>query len=171
MKTTRPVQVLYILFGILYLAMGIGAMLAPPGWLPQKLIGALPAGEMQDPFVAHLVQEFGSVVLAVGLVFLWRARQSEWSAAFHWAMTFYLLLNALIHWISPDGSISPWSRGLINSLPPALMLVAAALQLRTTPPPVQARRAQPPTQSAGDTMAIDILAAGAERPRDDRDAL
>ncbi len=52
---------------------------------------------MLRPFVAHLLQEFGTVVLALGFVFLWYATRSKQSRGFHWAMTLYFSLDALIH--------------------------------------------------------------------------
>ncbi len=54
-------------------------------------------GVMLRPFVAHLLQEFGTVVLALGFVFLWYATRSKQSRGFHWAMTLYFSLDALIH--------------------------------------------------------------------------
>ena len=131
MIITRLAKFLYGILGVLYLVVGIGAMLIPTGWLPPTLVGDLLTDEMSTPAGEHLVQEFGTVVLAVGLIFLWRATQSAWSAGFHWAMTFYFSLDALIHWIGPDGPIGSWPRGAINSVPFALMLLLGLLQARS----------------------------------------
>ena len=126
-KTTR---VAYCLLGILYVLVGVGSMLLPTGWLPESLAGKLLAGETLSPFGAHLLQEFGTVVLALGFVFLWCASREEYSRSLHWAITFYLSLDALIHWVGPQGLIGSWSRGIINSIPFAVMLLLGLLQLR-----------------------------------------
>ncbi len=131
MTLTKVVCLVYGLFGILYVLIGVGSMLLPTGWLPQILQGDL-AREASSPFVEHLLQEFGTVVLALGLVFLWYARGKEQNPGFHWAVTCYFALDALIHWVGPEGLIGSWSRGIINSIPFALMLLLGLLQLRAS---------------------------------------
>ena len=126
-KTTR---IAYCLLGILYVLLGVGSMLLPTGWFPQGLAGKLLAGETLNSFVSHLLQEFGTVVLALGFVFLWCANRKEYSRSLHWAITFYFSLDALIHWVGPEGLIGSWSRGIINSIPLAVMLLFGLLQLR-----------------------------------------
>lgn len=107
-------------------------MLLPTGWLPQGLAVRFLDGESQNALVAHLVQEFGTVVIAVGLVFLWCASRKQYSRSLHWAMTLYFLLDALIHWVGPDGLIGSWRRGFINSIPFAVMLLLGLLQWRAS---------------------------------------
>jgi len=124
-------RVVYCLLGILYVVLGVGSMLLPTGWLPAGLADRFHAGETLSPFVGHLLQEFGTVVLALGLVFLWRASRKEYSHTFHWAMTFYCSLDALIHWVGPDGVIGSWPRGIVNSIPLVVMLLLGLLQRRT----------------------------------------
>ena len=60
MTLTKVVCLVYGLFGILYVLIGVGSMLLPTGWLPQILQGDL-AREASSPFVEHLLQEFGTV--------------------------------------------------------------------------------------------------------------
>jgi|SRR4029079_1979388 hypothetical protein len=132
MTLTKVVRLVYGLFGILYVLIGVGSMLLPTGWLPQGFQGDALAREASSPFVEHLLQEFGTVVLALGLVFLWYARRKEQSLGFHWAATFYFSLDTLIHWVGPEGLIGSWSRGIINSVPFALMLLLGLLQLRAS---------------------------------------
>ncbi len=105
-------------------------MLLPTGWFPQSLADEFLAGEIPGPFFEHLLQEFGTVVLALGFVFLWYANRKENSRSFHWAMTFYFSLDSLIHWVGPEGLIGSWPRGIVNSVPPAVMLLLGLLQLR-----------------------------------------
>ena len=125
-------RIVYALLGLLYLLIGAGSMLLPTGWLPQGLADGMLAGEVPSPFVGHVLQEFGTVLLALGLVFLWCASRKEQSRGLHWALTFYFALDALIHWVGPDGPIGSWSRGVINSIPFAVMLLLGWLQLRVS---------------------------------------
>ena len=130
MLLNKITRIVYGFFGILYALVGAGSMLLPTGWLPQGLGNIILAGEVPSPFFAHLLQEFGTVVLALGFVFLWYASRREQSRGFHWMMTFYFSLDTLIHWVGPEGLIGSWSRGIVNSVPFAVMLVLGLLQLR-----------------------------------------
>jgi hypothetical protein len=135
-------RLVYGLLGILYVLIGVGSMLLPTGWLPQRLADDFLAGEIPSAFVSHLLQEFGTVVLALGLVFLWYATRKEQSRSFHWAMTLYFSLDALIHWVGPEGLIGSWRRGITNSIPAAVMLLLGLLQLRAS----ERVRQSPPTE-------------------------
>ena len=127
-------RVAYALFGTLYVLIGAGSMLLPIGWLPRNVPSKFLAGEMPSPFIDHLLQEFGTLMLALGFVFLWYAGRKEQSRGFHWAMTLYFALDALIHWVGPQGVIGSLSRGFTNSIPFAVMLLLGLLQLRTRQP-------------------------------------
>jgi hypothetical protein len=134
MMLTKVLRIVYGLFGVLYVLIGVGSILLPLGWLPQRFGGDVLAREAPSVFLEHLLQEFGTVVLALGLVFLWHARRKELSLGFHWLATSYFLLDAMVHWIGPEGLIGSWSRGIINSIPFALMLLLGLLWLRTARP-------------------------------------
>jgi hypothetical protein len=127
MALNKIARIVYGLLGVLYVAVGVGSMLLPTG-LGDDIL----AGEAPSPFVGHLLQEFGTVVLALGIVFLWYASRKEQSRIFHWAMTFYFALDALIHWVGPEGLIGSWPRGIANSIPLAVMLLLGLLQLRAS---------------------------------------
>ena len=130
MKLGRVTRITYGILGIVYVLVGAGSMLLPTGWLPQTLTDDFLAEQIRSPFLDHLLQEFGTVVLALGFVFLWQASRREHSRYFHWTMTLYFSLDALIHWIGPEGIIGSWQRGMVNSIPLAVMLLLGALQLR-----------------------------------------
>jgi hypothetical protein len=133
MKLQLLARVIYGVLGVLYLLVGTGSMLMPAGWLPSGLVNRFLAGERLSDFMQHQLQEFGTVVIAVGLVFLWHASRKQPIRSLHWAMTFYLALDALIHWVGPHGPIGDWQRGIVNSIPLAVMLLlGAALQRRPT---------------------------------------
>ena len=130
MALNKITRIVYGLFGVLYVLIGVGSMLLPTGWLPRDLADHFLAGDIPSPFFEHLLQEFGTVVLALGFVFLWYAIRKEQSRTFHWAMTFYFSLDSLIHWVGPEGLIGSWRRGIANSVPLAVMLLLGLLQLR-----------------------------------------
>ena len=127
MTIRRVTRIVYGLIGLAYVLLGAGSMLLPTGWLPQSLTAGFLDGQPLSSFTEHLLQEFGTVVIATGSVFLWQAGRTERSRLFHWAMTFYFSLDALIHWIGPGGIIGSWPRGILNSIPLAVMLLLGLL--------------------------------------------
>ena len=124
-------RVVYGLLGVLYLLLGVGSIVLPLGLLPPDLVQSVLAGETLNDYFEHFVQEFGTVVLAVGFVFLWCARLPKIDITLHWALTFYFALDMLIHWVSPDGVISTWQRGVTNTVPFAVMLLLGVLLSRS----------------------------------------
>ena len=78
-------------------------------------------------YLNHLTQEFGTLVIAVGLVFLWQARREGPSRSLHWLLTLYLVLDSAIHWVGPQGLVGSLQRGLINSIPAVLLLILGVL--------------------------------------------
>jgi hypothetical protein len=125
-------KALYALLGVLYVLAGIGAMVLPLGWVSPSWAGdeAVPIYQAAAPdsYVNHLTQEFGTLAIAVGFVFLWQARRAEQSL--HWLLTVYLMLDASIHWFGPQGLIGSPRRGVINSIPPLIMLTLGLLRER-----------------------------------------
>lgn len=125
MTITKIIRAVYVLLALLFLIIGVGAMLIPTGWLPARWelgFEAIYAAESPASYLNHLTQEFGTVVIAVGMIFLWQAWRAELSRTFHWMMTFYLALDTLIHWVGPQGLIGDLQRGIINSIQTLLML-------------------------------------------------
>ena len=126
-------RALCALLGAVYVLVGAGAMVLPAGWIPPQWAGdaaPLYAAAAPDSFLNHLTQEFGTVVIAVGLVFLWQARRAEPSRSLHWLLTLYLVFDSTIHWVGPQGFIGSWRRGLVNSIPPLVMLILGLLLRR-----------------------------------------
>ena len=120
-------KALYALLGVLYVLAGAGAMVLPLGWVSAAWAGpdavAPYAAAAPESYLNHLTQEFGTLAIAVGFVFLWQARRAEPSRSLHWLLTLYLVLDASIHWVGPQGLIGSLQRGLINSTPPLLFLI------------------------------------------------
>jgi len=124
-------RTVYALLGVLYLVVGIGSIALPAGWISPQWVGddlaRLYAAATPESFLNHLTQEFGAVVIAVGLVFLWQARREEPSRSLHWLLTLYLVLDSAIHWVGPQGFVGSLQRALINSIPPVLLLILGFL--------------------------------------------
>jgi hypothetical protein len=127
-------KAVYALLGALYVLVGIGSIALPAGWIPLRWVGddvaPLYSAAPPDSFLNHLTQEFGTLAIAVGLVFLWQARREEPSRSLHWLLTVYLALDASIHWVGPQGFIGSLQRGIINSIPLLLLLVLGVLLSR-----------------------------------------
>lgn len=127
------IRVVYALLGVLWLLVGIGAMVLPLGWVSASWVGpdavqyetAAPAS-----YLNHLTQEFGTLAIAVAFAFLWQGSRSEPSRSLHWLLTVYLMLDSLIHWVGPQGLIGSLQRGVINSIPPLVFLVLGILWMR-----------------------------------------
>jgi hypothetical protein len=124
----------YALLGTLYVLVGIGAMVLPLGWVSAEWLGpevaASYAASVPDSYLNHQTQEFGTLAIAVGFVMLWQARQMEPSRSLHWLLTIYLMLDASIHWVGPQGVIGSLQRGVINSMPPLLFVILGVLHER-----------------------------------------
>jgi hypothetical protein len=130
MTATRLTRIVYGALGIIYVLLGIGSMLLPTGWLPEEFLREILSGEKSSPFMSHLLQEFGTLVIALGLVFVWCASRKEVNRALHWLLTFYFSLDALIHWVGADGLLDSWRRGIVNLIPFAVMFVLGVLLQR-----------------------------------------
>ena len=126
--------VVYALLGALYVIVGAGAMVLPLGWVSAEWLGpdvaSIYAAAAPDSYLNHQTQEFGTLAIAVGFVFLWQARRVEHSRSLHWLLTLYLMLDASIHWVGPQGLIGSVQRGLVNSVPPLVFLILGVLWVR-----------------------------------------
>ena len=128
----------YAVLGALYVLAGVGAMVLPLGWVSPEWAGpeavAPYAAVAPESYLNHLTQEFGTLAIAVGFVFLWQARQAQHRRSLHWLLTLYLMLDASIHWVGPQGLIGSLRRGVINSIPPLLFLILGVLWRRADRP-------------------------------------
>jgi hypothetical protein len=77
------------------------------------------------------MQEFGSLLVFAGLITFWFIRHYEHSRTFHWAMTAFWGLLALIHWIDVRGSWQSVVGPAINTIPLVLFVAVGLLRLRS----------------------------------------
>jgi hypothetical protein len=108
---------LYLLFGTLYLVAGIATLLFRTGVLPKAVKSVVLDAARGDLNAVHISQEFGSLLVFAGLITLWFARHYGQSLFFHWAMTAFWALFALVHWFDVRGPIRFDIGVLINSIP------------------------------------------------------
>jgi hypothetical protein len=120
----------YGLVGALFLAAGISVLLLGTGMLPEPvrdLIVDIADGNSNS---LHIMQEFGSLLVFVGLITFWFLRHYEQSRPFHWAMTVFWGLIALVHWVDVRGAFHPGIGPLINTAPFGLFVVIGLLRER-----------------------------------------
>lgn len=113
---------LYVLFGALYLVAGIVALLFRTGLLPDAVKSSLLDMAHGDLNVVHIAQEFGSLLVFTGLITIWFVRHYAESCFFHWAMTTFWALFALVHLFDVRGPIRLDIGVLINAIPFILFL-------------------------------------------------
>jgi hypothetical protein len=113
---------LYVLFGTIYLAAGMTALLFGTGVLPEALKNIVLEIARGDLNAVHITQEFGSLLVFAGLITFWFAWHYEQSRFFHWAMTAFWAIFALIHWFDVRGRAEFDIGDLINSIPFILFL-------------------------------------------------
>jgi predicted PurR-regulated permease PerM len=94
-----------------------------------------------NPFTMHLIQETGTLWVLVGMLFIWFARHYDHSTTFHWAVTFYLSLDAFVHWFSAYGRFENGPRAVINAIPFFLFLVLGLLRRMQPNPQMEPTRA------------------------------
>ena len=120
-------RIVYALLRVIYLLVGIGSIALPAGWISPRWVGddvaGLYAAATPESFFNHLTQEFGTLVIAVGSVFLWQTRREEPSRSLHWLLTLYLVLDSAIHWVGPQGFVGSLQRGFVNSIPAVILLI------------------------------------------------
>jgi hypothetical protein len=120
---------LYGLFGVLYLVAGGTVLLFKTGLLPDAVRGEILHIAQDNLNGVHLMQEFGSLLIFVGLITLWFTWHYKESRLFHWAMTAFWGLLALIHWFDVRGPVESAVGPAINTIPFALFFVVGLLRL------------------------------------------
>lgn len=84
-----------------------------------------------DLNAVHLIQEFGSLLVFAGLVSIWFVRHYEQSKFFHWAMTTFWALFALVHWFDFRGPFQSFQSAIgptINTIPFVLFAVVGLVR-------------------------------------------
>jgi hypothetical protein len=136
-------QFIYGVMGAAFLAAGISTLLVNTGLLPDGLREIVLHFAQNNLGMLHVIQEFGTLLVFVGLLSVWFAWRYEQSRAFHWFATAYWALMALIHWFHVASPTIDVIGGLINTIPLALFLAIGLLRTATEPRPADLTPASP----------------------------
>lgn len=140
MTTARVLAtLLYAVNGAAFLAAGAATLLVDTGLLPGGVRDAVVGFSRGDLGTLHIIQEAGSLLVLVGLLTLWFVFHYDQSRYFHWAMTAYWGIMALIHWFHVAGTPASVVGPLVNTVPFVLFalvgLVRGAEAANTPPEP------------------------------------
>ena len=122
---------LYGLVAVLFLGAGAAVLLLGTGLLPAPVRDAIHGLAGDDGNTLHIVQEYGCLLVFIGLITLWFLWHYDASRAFHWAMTAFWGLIALVHWFDIRGRGDDVVGPLINTVPFALFLAVGLLREAT----------------------------------------
>jgi hypothetical protein len=123
-------KIVYGLFGVLFVLVGGGVLLVNTGLLPEAGRNIILTFAEGDVRLLHVIQEWGNAHLLLGLVTFWFIRHYDRSQAYHWAMTTYFAVNALIHWFDVRGAPESIVGPLINTVPFILFVTLGMLRTR-----------------------------------------
>jgi hypothetical protein len=120
----------YGLVGTLLLLAGGTVLLLGTGLLPGALQNLLFNVAHGDMTAVHILQEFSALLVFAGLMTFWAIRHYKESQFFHWALTTFWGLLALVHWVNARGEFHLGVGPLINTVPFALFVIIGLLRLR-----------------------------------------
>ena len=122
---------LYVLLGTILFLGGTGVLLLGTGLLPipvQDLILAIGENNLNT---LHLMQEYATLLVLVALLTFWFVKHYEMSRPFHWAMTVFWGLIAIVHWFDPRGEFHYGVAEAITSAPFVLFVAVGLLRERS----------------------------------------
>ena len=126
-------KIVYGLVGVLFVLVGGSVVLFNTGLLPTAVHNLILQFAEGDVRLLHVIQEWGNAHLALGLLTFWFIRHYDQSQAFHWFMTAYFAVDALIHWFHVAGPPESIVGPIINTIP--LIVFALLGLLRAVPRP------------------------------------
>ena len=129
MLTRILAQSLYALLGVVFLLAGVSVLLLGTGWLPDPVRDLILDIGRGDGNTLHVMQEFGSLLVFVGLITFWFLGHYDQSRPFHWALTLFWGLFALVHWVDVRGEFHVDLGQVINTTPFGLFLAVGLLRL------------------------------------------
>jgi len=78
----------------------------------------------------HLTQELSALLVAMGIMAFWAAKNYEQSKTFHIAITTFWGLMVFIHWFDVRGPWHSVAGPIINSIPFVLYLLASWARMK-----------------------------------------
>jgi hypothetical protein len=133
MKATTRVlaKACYVVFGAGLLVAGASVLLIGAGLVPDTHRDAIATESRGDLNALHVGQEFGSLLVFVGLITFWFLRHYERSRFFHWSMTAFWGLFALVHWVDVRGQPPSVVGPLVTTVPFILFASVGLLRAAT----------------------------------------
>jgi hypothetical protein len=120
----------YVVAAAVMVVLGAGVLLAGAGVFP-SLQNSLVEEAQGSLDTVHILQEFASVLIFAGLVTLWFVRHYDQSMAFHWLMTLFLGLIAVVHWFDVRGPSDSIAGGIVIGVPFIWFAVVGVLRTFT----------------------------------------
>ena len=127
-------KALYCLTGLIFLLAGTSVLSLGTGLLPGAVKDLILNVAHGEDNTLHILQEFSSLMVFAGLISLWSVWHYDRSRFFHWAMTAFWALFALVHWFDFTGGFHVGTGQVINSVPVVLFLLVGLLRLRNDSP-------------------------------------
>ncbi len=118
---------LYGFFGTLFIIAGSAAILFKTGMLPEGITNLIVKLADNNLNGIHLIQELSSLLVFAGLISFWFIKNYEQSMPFHWFITIFWALIALVHWFDVRGAKSV-AGPVINTIPFVLFLIVGILR-------------------------------------------
>ncbi len=119
---------LYGIQAVIFLAAGVSVLLLGTNLLPAAMRQLIMDIAQGNNDTLHIIQEFGSLLVFTGLITLWFLRHYEESRSFHWAMTIFWALFALVHWFNTQGQFQSGLHAVPDTVPLALFLVLGVMR-------------------------------------------
>src|SRR5262245_50539090 len=132
---------LYGLVGAVFLLAGVSVLLLGTGLLPEPVRELIVDIAHDNGNTLHIMQEFGSLMVFAGLISFWFVCHYNQSRPFHWAMTVFWALIALVHWYDIRGGLQFGIGPAINTIPFGLFLAVGLLRRLSETPKPQVPRA------------------------------
>ncbi len=121
---------LYGIQAAVFLVAGISVLLLGTSLLPSPVRQLIKDIAQGNNYTLHIMQELGSLLVLTGLITLWFLRHYEQSRSFHWAMTVFWALFALVHWFNTQGQFQGNLHTLVDTVPAILFLVLGIMRRR-----------------------------------------
>ena len=133
MQTTTKILtiIVYVLLATILVFAGSAVLLFKTGLLPDAVNGAILSEAGGNLTTLHIVQELGTLFVFAGLITFWFVRHYDQSQFFHWAMTAFLGLLALVHWFDVRGPNTSLTEPIPVTVPFLVFAVLGFLRLAT----------------------------------------
>jgi hypothetical protein len=129
--TIRPIaRFFYGLIAVVFVLAGTVVLLLGTGLVPRTVVNLILNYGGGTDLTMHLVQEFCTLLIFTGLVNAWCFLNYERSMYFHWAMTAFWALFALVHWFDYRGNFHGGTSRMIDTIPLLIFLIIGVLRER-----------------------------------------